>query len=292
MLKRHIREDLNALVAEAAEEFEVDFRRTAEKKSGWFGKSETDDLNERLVIKNLERRYADLTRRYQDQLTLLDTEVSEFSEEFVHVVDEGLRPIARHDFRAIAPHPSFELRVKAAADRASTRTLVGGAAGAVASGAAVHVGLLSGAAIAGVAATPVGVAILGAIAVAGIWKMFANPVERQKQDPRERARRLEDDLRKEILANLPRFDRAIEAVLTRFKEITLAEIAGPRVEAARIREIAESYRSIAQAVIEAANARIERISRVFIKWLKRKNFADACTGGICVDRANRIGGLR
>lgn len=200
MFKRHIREDLNALAEDAAEEFEVDFRRLAEKKGGWFGKTDTGDLNDRLVVKNLERRYRNLASRYQDQLGLLDTEVSEFGDEFTHVGDEALRPMARHEFRTIAPHPSLELRVKAAADRASTGTLVGGAVGAAASGAAVHVGLMSGAAIASAAAAPLGFVVLGAIALAGVWKAFADPGERRKRDPRERARTLDDRLRDEIMA--------------------------------------------------------------------------------------------
>ncbi|HUC70147.1 MAG TPA: hypothetical protein VMS01_03040 [Stellaceae bacterium] len=263
MLKRHIREDLNALVEDAAEEFEVDFRRLAEKKSGWFGKLDIDDLNERLVVKNLERRYSNLTRRYQDQLNLLDTEVSEFSEEFTRVGDEALRPMARHDFRTIAPHPSLDLRVKAAVDRASTKTLVGGAAGAAALGAAGHVGLLSGAALAGAVATPVGAVVLGAIALAGVWKLFATPGERRKRDQRERARTLEDGLREEIMAHLPRFDEAVEAILVGFRASAVPEICGPRVEAARIREIATTYRIIASEVIEATNARIEGLLRAF-----------------------------
>ncbi len=260
MLKRHIREDLDALAEDAAEEFEVDFRRSAEQKGGRFGKADTGDLNDRLVVKNLERRYRNLTHRYQDQLGLLDIEVSEFGDEFTHVGDEALRPVRRHEFRTVAPHPSLELRVKAAVDRASTRTLVGGAVGAAASGAAVHVGLVSAAAIAGAAAAPV---VLGAIALAGVWKIFANPGERRKRDPRERARALDDRLRQEIMANLPRFDQAVDAILTRFREAVVPDIARPRVEAERIREIASTHRAIAREVVEAANARIERLIRTF-----------------------------
>ncbi len=262
MLRRHIREDLNALAEDAAEEFEADFRRMAEKNNSWFGKLDAADLNDRLVVKNLERRYRNLSRRYQDQLDLLHTEVSEFCDEFMRVGDEALRPIARHEFRNVAPHPSLELRVKAAVDRASTRTLVGGAAGAAASGAAVHVGLLSGAAIVGAVATPVGVVVLGAVALASVWKMFATPRERRRRDPRERARTLDDGLREEIRANLPRFDQAVDAVLTRFRAAAVPDIAGPRVEAARIREIASAHRTVACRVIEAANARIEHLIRI------------------------------
>jgi hypothetical protein len=261
VLKRHIREDLNALAEDAAEEFEVDFRRLAEKNTGWFGKLDSADLNDRSV-KNLERRYRNLSRRYQDQLDLLHTEVFEFCDEFTHAGDEALRPIARHEFRAVAPHPSLELRVKAAVDRATTRTLVGGAAGAAASGAAVHVGLLSGAAIAGAVATPVGVVVLGAVALAGMWKLFATPSERRKRDPRERARELDDKLRQQITANLPCFDQAVDAVLTQFQEVAVPDIFGPRVEAARIREIASAHRTIARRVVEEANGRIERLIRV------------------------------
>ncbi len=261
MLKRHIREDLNLLAEDAAEEFEVDFRRLAEKKTAWFGKLDTADLNDRLVTKNLEQRYGNLTRRYQDQLELLDTEVSEFCDEFTRVGDEALRSMARHEFRKIAPHPSLELRVKAAVDRASTRTLLSGAAGATAAGAAMHAGLMSGAAIAGVAAAPVGVVVLGVIALAGVWKVFANPGERRKRDPRERARMLNERLRQEIMGNPPRFDQAVDAILDRYRAVAVPDIAGPRIEAERIREIAAAHRIVARSVVEAANARIERLIR-------------------------------
>ena len=257
MLKRHLREDLNALAEDAAEEFEVDFRRLAETRRGLFGKLDTHDLNNRLVIKNLERRYGNLTRRYQDQLDLLDVEVCEYVDEFTRVGDEALRPMARHEFRSITPHPSLELRVKAAMDRASTKTLLGGAAGIAASGAAMHVGLIS----ASVAAGPVGAVVLGAVALAGVWKIFANPGERRRRDPRERTRALESELRSEIMAHLPDFDLAVEAILARFRAVVIPDIARPRVEAERLREIASAHRMIARQVVEAANARIERLVR-------------------------------
>jgi hypothetical protein len=257
MLKRHLREDLNALAEDAAEEFEVDFRRLAETRRSWFGKLDTSDLNERLVIKNLERRYRNLTHRYQDQLDLLSVEVSEYCEEFTQIGDDALRPMARHQFRRIAPHPSLELRVKAAIDRASTGTLMGGAAGVAASGAAVHFGLMSAAAL----ATPVGAVLLGAVAFAGIWKAFASPGERRKRDPRERARALDDKLREAIMANLPNFDQAIDAISAHFRAVVVPDVARPRVEAERIREIASAHRMIATQVVEAANTRIERLIR-------------------------------
>lgn len=258
MLKRHLREDLNALVEDALEEFEVDFRRMAETRRGVFGRIDTSDLNDRIVIKNLERRYRNLTHRYQDQLNLLDVEVSEYFDEFMRVGDDALRPMARHEFRTIAPNPSLELRVKAAIDRASTKTLLGGAAGIAASGAAMHVGLMS----ASVAAGPAGAVVLGAIALAGIWKVFANPGERRKRDPRERARALENSLREEIMANLAIFDHALEAILARFRAVVVPDIARPRVEAERLREIASAHRIIARQVVDSANARIERLVRV------------------------------
>jgi hypothetical protein len=253
---------LTRRLQDAAEEFETDFRRLAEKNSSWFSKLETTDLNDRLVVKNLERRYRNLSRRYQDQLDLLHTEVSEFCDEFTRAGDETLRPIARHEFRTVAPHPSLELRVKAAVDRASTRTLVGGAAGVAASGAAVHMGLLSGVAIVGAAATPVGVVVLGAVALAGVWRVFATPGERRKRDPRERARQLQDGLRERITANLPCFDQAVDAILTRFRAVAVPDIASPRVEAARIREIASAHRIIARRVVAEAEERIKRLIRV------------------------------
>jgi hypothetical protein len=205
LLKRHLREDLNALATDAAEEFETDLRRVAESKRGWFGKLDTTDLNDRVVVKNLERRYNHLARRYQDQLDLLDREVAEFCEEFTQVSDEALRPIARHELHAIAPHANLEQRVKVAADRASTHALVAGAAGAVASGAAVQTGVITTAAMVGAAVTPVGAVVLGAAALAGLWKMLASPGERRRRDVRQRAQALEEQLRQEIMANLPLF---------------------------------------------------------------------------------------
>jgi len=259
MLKRHIREDLNALAEDAAEEFETDFRRSTEKTKKWFGKLDTTDLNDRLAIKNLERRYRNLAQRYQDQLDLLDREVAEFCDEFTRISDEALRPIARHEFRKVVPHPSLRLRVKSAADRVSNRTLATGTAGAVASGAAVHAGILTAGAVIGAAATPAGVVVLGAVALAGVWKMFSAPRERQKRDLRERTRTLEDGLRHEIMSNLPRFEDAVDAIVGRFREAAVPDIARPRIEAERIREIASAHRTLARGVTDATNARITRL---------------------------------
>jgi len=257
MLKRQLREDLYALSEDAAEEFEADFRRLSEN-TGWFGRLDSSNMNDRLVIKNLERRYQRLARRYQDQLDLLDREISEYTAEFTRISDEALRPIARHEFREMAPHPVLELRVKAAVDRATTRTVAAGAAGAVASGAAVQAGLLSGAAILGAAATPVGMVILGAVAVAGVWKMFATPAERKKRDVRQRSKELEDNLRNEILSNLPFFEKAVDLVVARFTSQAIPDISRPRIEAERIREIASMQKDLAAAVMQSAVARIEK----------------------------------
>ena len=65
------------------------------------------------------------------------------------------------------------------------------------------------------------------------------------------------------MANLPRFDQAVGAILTRFRAAVVPDIARPRVEAERIREIASAHRAIAPKVIEAANARIEHLTRTF-----------------------------
>ncbi len=259
LLKRHLREDLNALAVDAAEEFETDLRRLAERKRGWFGRLDTADLNDRIVVKNLERRYQHLARRYQDQLDLLEREVSEFCDEFTRVSDEALRPIARHELHAIAPHPGLEQRIKVAADRTSTQTLVVGAAGAVASGAAVQSGLIGAGALVGAAVTPVGAAVLGAAALAGLWKMLASPGQRRRRDFRERAQALEEQLREEITANLPRFEAAVDAVVERFRASAVPDIAQPRNEARRIREIASAHRTIARNVASAANARMQRV---------------------------------
>ncbi|MEJ0015477.1 MAG: hypothetical protein WDN25_02740 [Acetobacteraceae bacterium] len=259
MLKRHIREDLNALAEDAAEEFEADFRRLSERKKGWFGKLDTADLNDRQVIKNLERRYQSLARRYQDQLDLLDREVAEFCDEFTHVSDEALTPITRVEFRAIAPRPALDLKAMSAVDRASNRTLMAGAVGAVASGAAMQTGIMTAGAVIGAAITPVGAAVLGAVALAGVWKMFATPGERRMRDLRERARTLEDQLREEIMAKLPRFEAEVDAIVARFRAAAVPDIARPRIEAVRIREIASAHRGLAQAVVAAANARIDRL---------------------------------
>jgi hypothetical protein len=149
--------------------------------------------------------------------------------------------------------------MKAAVDQATSRTLIAGAAGAFASGAAVQSGMVTAAAVVGVAVTPVGIAILGTLAAAGVWKVFATPRERHRRDLRERSRDLEEGLRKEILTNLPQFEHAVDVVVSRFRLAAIPEITGPRVEAERIREIADAHRSVAQSVAKAANLRIDRL---------------------------------
>jgi hypothetical protein len=258
MLKRHLRDDLVALAEDAAEEFEADIRRASEKKT-WFGKLDTADLNERIVIKNLDRRYVHIARRYQEQLDLLEREVAEFCEEFTLIGDEALRPIARHEFRAVAPHPKLEKRFKAAVDRGTGRTLVAGTAGAIATGAALQCGLVTGAAVAGLAVTPVGALVLGVVAVSAVWKMFANPGERHRHDVRERIGQLEDRLREEVLSNLPRFELAVDAVITRFTSTAMPDIVGPRGEAERLREIAAAHLTLAEAIVSTAEARLESL---------------------------------
>jgi hypothetical protein len=262
MLKRHIREDLDALAEDAAEEFEVDFRRLAEQNKGWFGRIDTSDLNDRLVVKNLERRYYNLARRYQDELDLFDREVSEFCEEFTRISDEALLPMARQEFRAVAPHSALEPRVKAAADRASTRVLAASAVGAASGAAALHAGVVGAGVAAGVAAAPVGIAVLGVIAFAGAWKMFAEPDQRRRRDLRERSQTLRNELRAEMMTKLPRFDETVDAIVNRFGAAVVPDIMQPRVEAKRIREIALAHRAIARGVREAAGTRIERLKHL------------------------------
>lgn len=259
LLKRHIREDLNALAEDAAEEFEADIRRMAERKRGWFGKLDTTDLNDRLVVKNLERRYLNLARRYQDQLDLLAREVAEFCEEFTAVSEEALQPITRLEFRGITPLASTGSRAKSLADHTSTGTLLTGAVGAVASGAAVQAGIVTAGAVIGVAVTPVGAAVLGVVALAGVWKMFAAPGQRQRRDLRQHTRTLEDRLRQEVMAKLPQFEAEVDAVIAQFRAAAVPDIARPRIEATRIREIASAHRTLAHSVVAAANTRIERM---------------------------------
>ncbi|MGE0418389.1 MAG: hypothetical protein AB7O80_16430 [Acetobacteraceae bacterium] len=256
MLKRHLQEDLDALVEDGVEEFEVDFRRLAEGKK-WFNRSDSGDMNERVVVKNLERRYRNLARRYQDHLDLLDREVSEFCDEFTRVGDDAIKPLARHEFRTVVAHPSLRLRAKVAADRASTGTLAAGTAAAAAGGVAMQTGLLTTAAVAGAAVTPVGAVVLGAVALASVWKMASSPSERRRRDARDRARELEDSLRETIAANYPRFCEAVDQITARFQAAAIPDISRPRIEADRVREIATARRVIAQGVADAAQARVD-----------------------------------
>jgi CRP-like cAMP-binding protein len=63
------------------------------------------------------------------------------------------------------------------------------------------------------------------------------------------------------MANLPNFDQAIDAISAHFRAVVVPDVARPRVEAERIREIASAHRMIATQVVEAANTRIERLIR-------------------------------
>jgi len=254
MLKRHLRDDLEQLVTDAAEEFEVDMRRHAEKK-GWFGKVDTADLNDRLAAKNLERRYQKLSWRYQEDLDLLDREVAEICDDFTKVSDEALRPMSRVEFRALAPSASRDLRMRAGIDQATTRTVVAGAAAAGGAAVAVQTGLIAVASI----APPVGAAVLGAVALAGVWKVYAQPDERNRQDQRQRARTLEESLRVSFQDHADRFQGVVDSIVERFSTAASAAIARPRIEGQRLREIADSHRTAASRIRSVATERINHL---------------------------------
>ena len=258
LLVRHLREDLHALVEDAVEEFENDLRRVS-VNTGWFGRIDTTDFTERTVIKNLERRYTNLSRRYQDQLDLLAREVAEYRDEFTDICDEALVSMARHEFRNITPNPRLEIRVKAAIDRASSRTIMSGTVGAVATGAAVQSGALGTAALAAFAVHPAGMVFLGALGLAATWKLFAKPSDRKKLDIQMRSRDLAENLRERVLSNLANFEAAVQGITGRFSDAATSDIKEPSVEAERIREIASSYETISRGVMELANTRLDRL---------------------------------
>jgi hypothetical protein len=189
------------------------------------------------------------------ELDLFDREVSEVREEFTRISDEALLPVTRHAFRAMAPHPALELRVKAAADRVSSRVLAAGAVGAAR--AAIHAGFVGAGVVAGVAAAPVGIAVLGVIALAGARKMFAAPGERRRRDLRERTQVLRDKLREEMMGKLPHFEETVDAIVDRFRATVVPDIMLTRLEAERIREIASAHHTVARGVRIAADARIK-----------------------------------
>lgn len=59
--------------------------------------------------------------------------------------------------------------------------------------------------------------------------------------------------------NLPLFEQTIDAILGRYRAMVVPDITRPRIEAARIREIASSYRTVAHRIIEASEVRIAHI---------------------------------
>ena len=87
----------------------------------------------------------------------------------------------------------------------------------------------------------------------------ATPSERRRRDLRERARTLEESLREEIVTNLPQFEGAVDAIVTRFRGKAGSDIAGPQNEAERIREAASAHRIVVQSIAEVGTARIERV---------------------------------
>jgi hypothetical protein len=260
MLKRHLRDELQALTDDASKEFEAQYRRVAGVRKGFFGRSDTLEMNESIIIDILQRRYNQLSTRYNDNLDLLSREISEYCDEFTRIGDEALRPIARHEFRKVVPNARIEQRVKTALDRARNKTLAASVIGAVASGAAVQTGLLTTAAIAGAAAAPVGILVLGAVAIAGIWKAFASPDDRRKRDVLERKQDLEARLRQEILSNLDRFGEAVDELVQRFRDTVLPDISEPRIEATRLREIAQERLKASQRIREDAEDKLRRLS--------------------------------
>ena len=259
MLKRHLRTELHALTEEAASEFEVQFRRIHGARKRFFGRTETLEMNESIVIKMLQSQYERLSVRYNDNLDLLSREISEYCEEFTRIGDEALRPIARHEFRKVVPNARLEQRVKNALDRASDKTLVAGVIGAVASGAAVQTGVVTAAALAGAAAAPIGILVLSAVGMAALWKAFADPDDRRKRDASERKQDLEERLRQEIMSNEERFEQALEELIQRFRDTVLPDISEPRIEASRLREIAQSQLKASQRIREDAQDKLRRL---------------------------------
>ena len=221
-------------------------------------KSAITDLNERQLWKNLERRYRDLSIRYQEELDLLDREVSEFCSEFTHAVDDALGSVARNQFRKISPSPRLEHRLKKAADNATRKTLLAGGAGIVGSGAAAHAGLLSTAAVAGVAVTPVGMAVLGTIGLAGFWMVFSSPSDRQLRDVQQRAHALKGELEQITSSRLPEFERRVDEIVSRFQEAAEDDIAIPRVSALRLKETRDIRKLVAGDVAKHTLERIKR----------------------------------
>jgi len=259
MLKRHLETELYALIEDAAYEFEAEFRRIHGARKSFFGRSETLEMNESIVIKILQRRYEQLSVRYNDNLDLLSREISEYCDEFTRIGDEALRPIARHEFRKVVPNARLEQRAKNALDRASDKTLVAGVIGAVASGAAVQTGVVTAAALAGAAAAPIGILVLSAVGMAALWKTFSSPGDRRKRDTYERKQDLEERLRQEILSNRERFNQAVEELIQRFRDTVLPDISEPRIEASRLREIAQAQLTASQRIRENAQNKLRRL---------------------------------
>ena len=260
VLRRHVKEDVEALSEDGGDEAEVDLRRMSERR-GLLLRNDDRDVRERMVTKALARRHDKLKRRHDEQIQLLRDELSEYRDDFIEAARDAVAPISLAEWRLAIPGPTTGARVKDVLDQGATRTLAGGAVAAAGTAGAISAGWIAPAAVAGVVAAPVGMAMLGVVAAAGVWKLYANREERLRGEQRARAEAIRTAAHTKAAGAFSDVSAALDEVAEGFREVSLSRIAPLRHDAERIREICALQKELGRRISIDAQRRLEQWQR-------------------------------
>lgn len=236
MLRRHIKEDVEALSEDGGDAAEVDLRRMSERR-GILLRSDDRDARERMISKSLAHRHDKLRRRYDEQVQLLRDELLVFREDATAAARDTVVPINLAEWRLAVPQATLGARVKDVLDRSADRTLAGGAVAAAGAAGAFGTGLIAPAAVAGVVAAPVGAVVITVVAAAGLWKLYANREERLRTEQRVRAEAVRQAAKDKVAVAISDVSASLDEVAEGFRQVSLGQIAPLRQDAERIREM-------------------------------------------------------
>ena len=256
VLRRHVKEDVDALSEDGGDEAEVDLRRMSERRDILL-RNDDRDMRERMISKALARRHDKLKRRHDEQIQLLRDELSEYRNDFIRAARDAVAPISLAEWRLAIPGPTTSARVKDALDQGATRTLAGGTVAAAGTAGAISAGWIAPAAVAGVVAATVGMAVLGVVAVAGVWKLYANREERLRGEQRARAEAIRQAAHSKATGAFSDVSAALDEVADGFRDVSLSRIAPLRHDAERICEMCALQKELGRRISTDAQRRLE-----------------------------------
>ena len=248
VLRRQVKEDVEALSEDGGDEAEVDLRRMSERR-GLLLRNDDRDVRERMVTKALARRHDKLKRWHDEQIQLLRDELSEYRDDFIEAARDAVAPISLAEWRLAIPGPTTGARVKDVLDQGATRTLAGGAVAAAGTAGAISAGWIAPAAVSGV------------VAAAGVWKLYANWEERLRGEQRARAEAIRTAAHTKAAGAFSDVSAALDEVAEGFREVSLSRIAPLRHDAERIREMCALQKELGRRISIDAQRRLEQWQR-------------------------------